>query len=141
MTFEEVSYFDVGMKAHQRFPQQKKIKAGKPKLADVIDRVETYTREKKLPAKFYNIETKSQAATDHIYHPAPAELNAALSCDRLCTADRHHSFFYNVGGETLYRRFYGHTFGNKKCCIHMKRSRSKVKMIISQNRLLKVLIV
>ncbi len=65
MTYQEISQFDVGMKAHPRFPQQKKIKAVKPRLSDVIDSVESYTAAKKLPAKFYNIETKSQAATDN----------------------------------------------------------------------------
>lgn len=73
MTYQEVSQFDVGMKVHPRFLQQKKIKATKPRLSDVIDSVEAYTAAKRLPARFYNIETKSQAATDNIYHPAPAE--------------------------------------------------------------------
>lgn len=73
MTYQEVSLFDVGMKAHPRFPQQKKMKAIKPRLSDVIDSVEAYTTAKKLPPKFYNIETKSQAKTDNIFHPAPAE--------------------------------------------------------------------
>lgn len=73
MTYQEVSQFDVGMKAHPRFSQQKKMKAVKPRLSDVIDSVEAYTTAKKLPAKFYNIETKSQAATDNVFHPAPAE--------------------------------------------------------------------
>ncbi len=73
MSYEEVSTFDVGLKAHPRFPEQKKIRVVKPRLADVIDSVEAYTASKKLPAKFYNIETKSQPSTDNIYHPAPAE--------------------------------------------------------------------
>lgn len=73
MTYQEVSQFDVGMKAHPRFPQQKKMKAVKPKLSDVIDSVEAYTASKRLPAKFYNIETKSQPATDNVFHPAPIE--------------------------------------------------------------------
>ncbi len=73
MTYQEVSQFDVGMKAHPRFPQQKRMKAVKPRLSDVIDSVEAYTTAKRLPAKFYNIETKSQAATDNIFHPPAAE--------------------------------------------------------------------
>ncbi|MCW3106668.1 MAG: hypothetical protein JWQ09_1174 [Segetibacter sp.] len=73
MTYKEVSEFDVGTKINPRFQQQKKLKAVKPRLADVIDSVEAYTNSKKLPAKFYNIETKSQPATDNIYHPAPGE--------------------------------------------------------------------
>lgn len=73
MTYDQVSQFDVGMKVHPGFPRQKKIKAVKPKLADVIDSVEAYTAAKKRLAKFYNIETKSQPATDNVFHPAPAE--------------------------------------------------------------------
>ena len=73
MTYEEISHYDVGMKGHPGFPQQQKIKAIKPKLSDVIDSVEAYTASKKLPARFYNIETKSEAKTDNIYHPAPEE--------------------------------------------------------------------
>ncbi|MCW3111673.1 MAG: hypothetical protein JWR18_69 [Segetibacter sp.] len=73
MPYEEISRFDVGMKVHPKFPQQKKMKAVKPRLADLIDSVETYTTSGKLPAKFYNIETKSKASTDNLYHPVPAE--------------------------------------------------------------------
>ena len=78
MSYDEVMRFDVGMKVHPGFPQQQKIKAVKPTLADVIDSVEAYTTRKSLPAKFYNIETKSTAATDNIYHPEPAEFVALL---------------------------------------------------------------
>ena len=78
MTYQEVSLFDVGMKPHPRFPQQEKMKATKPRLSDVIDSVEAYTTAKRLPPKFYNIETKSKAATDNIYHPAPAEFVEAI---------------------------------------------------------------
>lgn len=78
MTYQEVSLFDVGMKEHPRFPGQVKMKATKPRLSDVIDSVEAYTTAKKLPAKYYNIETKSKAATDNIYHPPPAEFVEAI---------------------------------------------------------------
>ena len=44
-----------------------------PRLADVITVVEKYVKEKKLAPVFYNIETKTNAATDNIYHPAPKE--------------------------------------------------------------------
>ncbi|GEO11266.1 glycerophosphodiester phosphodiesterase [Segetibacter aerophilus] len=73
MTYDEISRFDVGMKVHPQFPQQKKLKAVKPRLADLIDSVETYTKARNLPAKFYNIETKSKATTDNLHHPPPAE--------------------------------------------------------------------
>ena len=78
MTYQEVSLFDVGMKPHPRFPEQIKMKVSKPRLSDVIDSVEAYTAAKKLRPMFYNIETKSKAATDNIYHPAPAEFVEAI---------------------------------------------------------------
>ena len=73
MTFVQTQQYDVGLKGNPRFPLQKKLSVYKPKLADVIDSVERYTNEKNLPKVFYNIETKTQPATDDIYHPAPGQ--------------------------------------------------------------------
>jgi glycerophosphoryl diester phosphodiesterase len=72
MTYAEAARFDVGLRPHPRFPKQEKLAVHKPRLADMIDAVEQYckTNRKKLP--YYNIETKSEAATDNIYHPGPA---------------------------------------------------------------------
>lgn len=66
MNYEEVRKYDVGMKPHLRFPQQEKIPAVKPLLADVIDSVESISLY-----PFYNIETKSSPLTDNIFHPTP----------------------------------------------------------------------
>lgn len=73
MLYEQTQLFDVGSKPHPRFPKQQKIKVHKPKLSDVIDSAEAYTKAKSLPPVQYNIETKSTAATDDIYHPKPEE--------------------------------------------------------------------
>ena len=73
MTYEQTQQFDVGSKPHPRFPMQLKLKVHKPKLSDVIDSAEAYTKSKALPPIQYNIETKSTAPTDNIYHPAPEE--------------------------------------------------------------------
>ena len=78
MNFAETQQFDVGLKPHPRFAQQKKLAATKPSLANLIDSVEKYISIKKLPNIFYNIETKTQPLTDNIFHPAPA-----LFVDRL----------------------------------------------------------
>ena len=73
MEYADVKKFDVGLRAHPRFPQKKQIPAAKPLLADMIDAAEKYCADNHhLPIQ-YNIETKSKATTDHIYHPAPAE--------------------------------------------------------------------
>jgi glycerophosphoryl diester phosphodiesterase len=81
MNYDSIIKYDVGMKPHPRFTQQQKIKAIKPLLADLFDSCYARTLKLQLQAKntrklelpYYNIETKTQPATDNIYHPAPAE--------------------------------------------------------------------
>ena len=73
LTYEEVLKYDVGLKPHPRFPGQEKIKAVKPLLGDVIDSVRKDMMTRRRPFPFYNIETKTQPATDNSYHPAPEE--------------------------------------------------------------------
>ena len=73
MTYFETQQFDVGLKPHTRFTSQTKLAVKKPLLSDVIDSVETYCQANKIPPPSYNIETKSNPLTDHIFHPAPEE--------------------------------------------------------------------
>ncbi len=73
MDYAEVLKYDVGLKPHPRFLRQEKIAAVKPLLSDVFDAVKNYMKEAKRPYPFFNIETKSQPASDNLYHPAPAE--------------------------------------------------------------------
>lgn len=73
MNYEEVRRFDVGLKPYSRFPNQVKMKAYKPRLDELIDSVEAYAKLHNRPLPFYNIETKTQPATDNLFHPAPAE--------------------------------------------------------------------
>jgi glycerophosphoryl diester phosphodiesterase len=72
MAFEEVSRYDVGMRAHPRFRDQVKLKVAKPSLQAVFDSVKAYCKQNGKPIPFFNIETKSNPATDNVYHPAPA---------------------------------------------------------------------
>jgi len=72
MVLEEVSRYDVGMRAHPRFPDQVKLKVAKPSLQAVFDSVKAYCNQTGKPIPFFNIETKSNPATDDVYHPAPA---------------------------------------------------------------------
>ena len=72
MTYAEVKTYDVGLKPHPRFPQQQKMAAVKPLLREVIDTIKAYCRQKGVPLPQFNIETKTQPATDNLYHPAPA---------------------------------------------------------------------
>jgi glycerophosphoryl diester phosphodiesterase len=73
MNYEEVKKYDVGLKPHPRFPKQQKIAAYKPLLADVFDSVKQYMMTAKRPPLYFNIETKSQPASDNIFHPGPGE--------------------------------------------------------------------
>jgi glycerophosphoryl diester phosphodiesterase len=73
MNYAEIQKFDVGLKAHPRFPQQQRIAAFKPLLAQVFDSVQDYCLEKHIPLPQFNIETKTNAKTDGIYHPGPEE--------------------------------------------------------------------
>ena len=72
MTYAEVKTYDVGLKPHPRFPQQQKMAAVKPLLGEVIDTIKAYCRQKGVPLPQFNIETKTQPASDNLYHPAPA---------------------------------------------------------------------
>jgi len=73
MNYEEVMKYDVGMRPHPRFPQQKKIKVFKPLLSDLLDSVQNYMMNSKRALPYFNIETKSTPSTDNIYHPEPRE--------------------------------------------------------------------
>src|SRR5690349_7777929 len=71
MKHDDIMKYDVGMKPNPRFPKQIKMRAYKPRLADVIDYVESYVTKLNVPKVYYNIETKTTPETDNIYHPAP----------------------------------------------------------------------
>lgn len=72
MTFAETQQYDVGLKPHPRFPQQKKMAVHKPSFAAMFDSVKAYMQTHNRPFPYFNIETKSTPLTDNIYHPAPA---------------------------------------------------------------------
>jgi glycerophosphoryl diester phosphodiesterase len=73
MTYPETQKYDVGLKPHPRFTQQKKMAVTKPLLTDVFDAIKKDMMTRRRPFPYYNIETKTMPATDNIYHPAPAE--------------------------------------------------------------------
>jgi glycerophosphoryl diester phosphodiesterase len=73
MTYDEVKKFDVGLKPHPRFSQQKKVAAVKPLLKDLFDSVTVYLQSHNRQQPFFNIETKCLPIGDNIYHPQPAE--------------------------------------------------------------------
>lgn len=73
MTYAQTQLYDVGLKQHPRFPNQRRLKATKPLLREVIENAEAYPKLKSGTSFFYNIETKTEPATDNVYHPAPDE--------------------------------------------------------------------
>jgi len=73
MSYEQTLRFDVGLKIHPRFPNQKKIKVTKPLLADMIDSIEAHNKKHSLRSIQYNIETKCLPETDNLFHPEPNE--------------------------------------------------------------------
>lgn len=75
LTYEEIKQYDCGSKANVKFPEQKRLKAGKPLLKDVIAAVEDHIKSYTQYEVNYNIELKSTKAGDGKYHPAPAEFS------------------------------------------------------------------
>jgi glycerophosphoryl diester phosphodiesterase len=71
MTFEETQLYDVGLRPHPRFALQQKMAATKPRLKDLLLAVVAYCHTNQRPVPFFNIETKSLAITDGIFHPGP----------------------------------------------------------------------
>lgn len=72
LTYEETKSYDVGLKPHPRFPQQKKMAVTKPLLSQVFDSVKNWMMMARRPFPYFNIETKTMPSTDNIYHSAPA---------------------------------------------------------------------
>jgi glycerophosphoryl diester phosphodiesterase len=73
MPYSQVKTYDVGMKPHPRFPAQKKLKAYKPLLSDIMDSVKEYMKTSRRPFPLYNIETKTSPSGDKLFHPKPDE--------------------------------------------------------------------
>jgi len=70
MNYEQLQKFDVGLKIHPGFPQQKKLAVCIPTLSDLIDSVEY--KSKSIGRKMmYNIEIKSVDGKDIMEHPVP----------------------------------------------------------------------
>ncbi|KAA3625139.1 MAG: glycerophosphodiester phosphodiesterase [Flavobacterium sp.] len=69
MPYAEIRKYDVGLRTHPRFPEQKKIAAFKPLLNDVILEVERAALQHDHAKPYYNIEIKRYPIGDEIYHP------------------------------------------------------------------------
>lgn len=70
MDYAEIAKCDCGSLGNPNFPEQEKIKAAKPLLADVIGAVTRHCEESKLALPNFNVEIKSKAKHVFMYHPA-----------------------------------------------------------------------
>lgn len=73
MNYAQIKPFVIGEKRDVHFPQQLKVKAHTPLLSELIDSVETFTKDRNLPAVNYLIEIKSSEKTDGFAQPAPED--------------------------------------------------------------------
>lgn len=69
MTYDQIKKYDVGLKTHIRFPDQRSQAATKPLLKDVVSRAELYSTQLNRPLPYYNVEIKRKPDSDNIYHP------------------------------------------------------------------------
>lgn len=72
MTYDEVKAFDCGSKYNPAFPEQNLETAYKPLLKEVLNMVDSLSRNHGKKIK-YNIEIKSLPEGDGIFHPKPEE--------------------------------------------------------------------
>lgn len=75
MTFEEIKKYDCGSKGNRRFAKQEKMQVHKPLLSDLINTVEEYLKTNGKQKVSYNIELKSSAKGDNVYHPGVADFS------------------------------------------------------------------
>lgn len=70
MTADSLKKCDCGSRGNLNFPEQQKIVAHKPTLAEMVDAVKQYCRDKNRPLPYFNIEIKSQPNWDGIFTPS-----------------------------------------------------------------------
>ena len=87
MTYNEIQQFDVGMRGHPDFPEQKSMKVSKPLFIDAVRAIEEHALENNLQPLYYNIETKSEPSYYGVFVPQPDECAQLLS-NELTELDR-----------------------------------------------------
>ncbi len=78
MQYDSVLHYDVGLKTHPRFVNQKKVAAVKPLLSTVFEIVKKYCVANKRALPNFNSETKCMPATDDLFHPKPEKFVTLL---------------------------------------------------------------
>ena len=69
MTLEEIQSYDVGLKLHPRFLNQKKVGVKKPTLREMVNDIEAYIKTHNYKPLAYNIEIKRVKQHDGVFHP------------------------------------------------------------------------
>lgn len=72
MDYDSISKYDVGLKPHPEFVDQKKFAAIKPLLTALLDETEKMAKQQNHLI-YYNMEIKSRKAGDGTEHPLPDE--------------------------------------------------------------------
>jgi len=78
MNYADIRAYDIGSKNYPAFPDQRKIKSYIPLLDELIDSVEQYTAQRKLPKVIYNIELKTSPKFDSALNATPEALVDAV---------------------------------------------------------------
>lgn len=73
MKYDLIKKYDVGTQQHRDFKKQVNFKVYIPRLADLIDSVETFANQNNLKKPWYSLETKTAIKRDHKSQPAPEE--------------------------------------------------------------------
>ena len=82
MSLDEIQSYDVGMKVHPKYAVQKKMKAVKPTLGEMVKAVEDYVEKGNFPLPEYNIEIKRVKDQDDVFHPR-MEVFADVVCNEI----------------------------------------------------------
>ena len=69
MTYDSIKEYDVGLKAHKRFPDQKKMNIYKPLLKEVVEKSDNHAETTKRSLPYYNIEIKRVERYDESFNP------------------------------------------------------------------------
>ncbi len=73
LTYDQIKSYDVGMRPHERFPEQQKMKVSKPSFRDMVIEIEAYVAKLGSKKPLYNIEIKRKPDFDNTFHPEAAE--------------------------------------------------------------------
>ena len=74
LSYEQIKKFDCGLRVNPEFPEQKKMKATKPLLEDMLIQLKEYCSQKNIPLPVVCIEIKSDEKLYGKFQPQPDEL-------------------------------------------------------------------